>query len=73
MIAEFLKSQTGVILISIIWALGLSTLFKKSCEGNQCKVFTYKGPPQNETTGIWSFDEKNTSCYKLTPHTVTCQ
>lgn len=72
MIAEFLKSRVGVILLSIIWGLGLATLFKKSCEGRNCHVIEYRGPISKETSGVWSADMKGNKCYKLKSYLVDC-
>jgi len=40
------KSKTGSIIISIIWGLGLATLFRKVCKGDQCVIV--KGPMSSE-------------------------
>jgi len=72
MISEFFKSRSGVILISIIWALGLSTLFRKSCEsGSNCQVITFRGPSNKEASGVWNYGTK--PCYKLNPYVVDCK
>ena len=38
MINDLISSRQGVIIISIIWGLGLSALFRKVCKGRDCIV-----------------------------------
>lgn len=45
-IKKWLHSHTSKYIISIILGLGLSTLFRKECKGEQCIFFT--SPPINE-------------------------
>lgn len=72
MINEFLKSKVGVIIISIIWGLGLATLFKKSCDsGSNCKVIEYRGPTTEESQGVWRNGDNQ--CYRLKPYLVDCK
>ncbi len=70
MISEFLKSHTGIIILSIIWGLGLATFFKKSCEGGNCNVIEYKGPSTREAKQVWDYGDNK--CYKLRPKIVDC-
>ncbi len=65
-IRAFLNSRTGTILVSILLGLGLSTLFKMSCDNRSCMV--YKAP---------SFDKKkfiryNKKCYEPKEQMETC-
>lgn len=65
-IRKFLASRTGVIIVSILLGLGLSTLFKMSCDSRSCIV--YQAP---------SFDKKkiiryNKKCYEPKEHMETC-
>lgn len=39
---RFFNTETGKIIISILLGLGLATLFRKSCEGQNC--LSFKGP-----------------------------
>lgn len=71
MIKEFLTSRVGIIFVSIIWGLGLSTLFKKSCEGTNCKVIEYHGPPVDQSKHHWSYGKGD--CYQWHPYVVDCQ
>ena len=45
-IKKWLHSNTSKYIISIILGLGLSTLFRKECQGEDCIIFT--SPPINE-------------------------
>lgn len=73
MIKEFLKSRSGVVILSIIWGLGLATLFKKSCEGNNCRIIEYRGPTTKEVSGHWQYGGPDSDCYKLQPYIVSCK
>jgi hypothetical protein len=69
---DFFRSRTGIIILSIIWGLGLSTLFRKSCDfGESCKVIEYRGPPSSLNNKIWNYGDP-TKCYKLNPEIVKC-
>ena len=50
-IGRLFTSNTGRILVSIIWGLGLAALFKKACEGRNCQVIQYQGP-NHEGQGV---------------------
>jgi len=71
MIDKFLKSQVGIIIVSIVWGLGLATLFKKSCEGNNCRIITYKGPDVSNKEYHWKYDGDE-KCYQWQPHLTKC-
>lgn len=71
MLDIFLKSTAGRVIISIIWGLGLATLFKKVCEqGEDCRPIEYRGPTQAELNGVFTFG--NGQCYKIEPYVVSC-
>jgi hypothetical protein len=72
MFDTFLKTKVGIIIISIIWGLGLATLFKRSCNGNNCKVIEYRGPPITNKEYQWQYDGDD-KCYKWTPYLTTCK
>jgi hypothetical protein len=68
---EFLHSKVGRIIISILWGLGLATIFRKTCRNNRCIVIN---SPNKE------FIEKNTfnyegsdKCYKYEPEIKNCK
>ena len=68
-IDDFIGSKKGRIIISIIWGLGLATLFRKVCKGRNCIVL--RAPDPNEIKGkIYRFDDK---CYKFDPKITTCK
>jgi hypothetical protein len=65
-IKKFLDSRTGIILVSILLGLGLSTLLKMSCDNRSCIV--YQAP---------TFDKKkiiryNKKCYEPKAQVETC-
>lgn len=68
MIGEFLKSRVGIILLSIIWGLGLSTLFRKPCEKKDCTIVRFQGPTKDLLNKIWTYGDHK--CYKLEPYIV---
>ena len=68
MISEFLKKRETKIVLSIIWGLGLSCLFKKVCKGRNCLV--YSAPDPNKIkNNIYMFDNK---CYKYNTQNTIC-
>lgn len=68
---EFFKSRVGIVIISIVWGLGLATLFKRSCEGKDCKVIEYHGPPIKDVEHHWQYDG-DTKCYRWVPYVTKC-
>lgn len=65
---EKLRSDTGRIILSIIWGLGLAMLFRRVCKGRNCIII--KGPKPSEMEGkIYKFNNK---CYKYTSETTHC-
>lgn len=71
MISEFIRSRTGVIILSIVWGLGLSTLFRKACQGRHCHVIVYNGPDPNEVKNT-TYDYGTGQCYKYEPIISDC-
>ena len=65
-IKKMLESQTGIIIFSIVLGLGLSTIFKACCDGNNCIV--YKGP-DFDTKKIVKYNGK---CYEPNEQIQTC-
>ena len=51
---KFLHSQSGKILISILWGFGLACLFRKVCRGRNCII--YNAPDPNEIKKIFGED-----------------
>lgn len=65
---NFLRSDYGKIVISIILGFGLSTLFRKSCSTKKCMKFV--GPSLDKIKGqTFEYDDK---CYQFTPKSATC-
>lgn len=59
-INEFLKSNLGKSVVSVILGFGLATLFYNSCKDEKCLRFV--GPPPDEIKGkVFRFDDK---CYR---------
>jgi uncharacterized protein (AIM24 family) len=76
MIEEFLKSQVGIVMISIIWGLGVASLFQRSCEGSGCKVVEFRGPPVETIKKYkWVYDPttKVKKCHSVQPYISSCQ
>jgi hypothetical protein len=72
MLDRFLNSRVGIIIISIIWGLGLATLFKSSCQGNDCKIIEYRGPPTSNAEYYWKYDG-DANCYQWVPYLAKCE
>ena len=65
---KFLKTDTGKIVIGIIWGLGLACLFRQTCVGRKCIV--YKAPnPTKVMSNVYSYNNK---CYKYVTETTKC-
>lgn len=71
MIEEILKTRVGVIIISVIWGLGLSTLFRKACKGRTCQVIKCVGPNPDEIKNTY-YNYGTQNCYKYTPIISKC-
>lgn len=67
--SNILKGRDTKIIISILWGIGLASLFRSVCKGRNCIV--YKAPSPEMIKGkIFKFDNK---CYNYTPRMVECQ
>jgi len=67
-IENLVNNQLGKIIISIIWGLGLSALFRKVCTGRNCIII--KSPDLGAfKDSIYYFDGK---CYTFTPKITKC-
>ncbi len=65
---EFFNTKTGQVLLSIIWGLGLATMFRRVCTGRNCIVI--RGPPSNLVSNtIYGYKDK---CYSYTPYISQC-
>ena len=65
-IKKMLGSRKGIIMLSIILGLGLSCIFKMSCDNRSCIV--YKAPDYSEKKIV----KYNNKCYKPTENMETC-
>jgi hypothetical protein len=66
---SFIDSNVGRIIISVVWGLGLSALFRRACNGRKCIVV--KGPkPSQFENKIYGFNNK---FYTYQPYSVTCK
>ena len=66
---NFLNTDTGIKFVSIIFGLGLASLFRKTCSENNCIIV--KGPPYKQIENkIYSFDGK---CYKYNTLATSCK
>jgi len=70
MVEDFFKSRIGILFISIVWGLGLATLFRKSCDGINCKVIEYHGPNIEDRNAYWRYG--NEECYQWSPYIISC-
>lgn len=71
MFDKLFKTNTGIILLSIIWGLGLSTLFKYSCNGKDCKIIEYIGPNPDKIENS-TFKYGTNDCYRFKPLISDC-
>jgi len=66
---NILKSRDVKIVFSIIWGLGLASLFRRVCKGRNCIIYRAPSP---ETIGGKTFGF-NSKCYNYVPRLVKCQ
>lgn len=64
-----LKTKQGILILSIIWGLGISCLFKQVCRGRDCIVI--KAPnPYKVQKGTYMHKGK---CYNYVPYSTVCE
>ena len=68
MIKDFLNTNTGQIIVSIILGLGLATIFRKVCSGNSCIVV--QGPKKSDIDKYYY--KVNGDCFKYSPYAAPC-
>jgi hypothetical protein len=62
------QSKLAKIILSILWGLGISTLFRKMCKDRDCIIF--RAPdPKEVADGTYGF-EKN--CYQFESELTRC-
>lgn len=67
-VSNFTSTDQGKIILSIIWGMGLSALFRRACKGRSCIIM--KGPkPAEMNNKIYKFDDK---CYKYSSMNTRC-
>jgi|UniRef100_A0A6C0BKB6 hypothetical protein len=71
MFLEFFQTPIGIIILSVIWGLGLSTLFRKACQGRHCQVLVYQGPDPKEIADTY-YNYGTDACYQYIPVISTC-
>ena len=62
----FKDEKINIYLISIIWGLGISTLFRKICDDNRCIVVKAPNLVQNNK-------KINGKCYEFVKEEVKCE
>ena len=65
---KLINTDTGIILISILWGFGLSCLFRKVCKGRSCIVL--QAPIIDKIQG--KIYEHDGSCYRYLPKKSEC-
>jgi hypothetical protein len=65
-VKNFIGSEKGVFILSIVLGIGLACIFKMSCDSQNCIV--YKGPDYSEKKII----KYNNKCYEPNEHMETC-
>ena len=64
----FKDKRTNTIILSIIWGLGVATIFRKVCNNNKCIVI--KAPEgmkdyyQEKGNICYRFERNNTECFQ---------
>ena len=68
-ISKFINSDEGSKFVSIIWGIGLATLFRHACVGRNCIII--RGPDPNDLkNNNYKFNKK---CYKYDAYAVSCK
>ena len=67
-VRQFLDSERGSIMMSVIVGLGLAVMFRKACKGYGCYIV--RGPPPRDLDKyVYRQDGR---CYKYTPVNTSC-
>ena len=67
-IKDITNNYLGRVIISIIWGLGLATLFRRACKGRNCIII--KAPdPKEIKNSTYRFNDK---CYTFKSTAVSC-
>lgn len=63
------KNPNVRIIFSIVWGIGLASLFRRVCKGRNCII--YRAPSPNDILGkTFGFNNK---CYNYKPRMVKCE
>lgn len=65
---NFINSQSGKYIMSMLLGFGLATLFRQICTGKNCLRF-YAPPLEEIDDQTYNFDDK---CFKLQKTAVKC-
>lgn len=65
-VQRMMKTETGVLVASVMLGLGIAGLFKMSCDSRSCLVF--KGPDLSEKKIV----NVNGKCYDVAEEIVDC-
>ena len=68
MIDKLFKTKSGIIMVSILWGLGLSCMFRQVCKGRGCIVIRAPNPKDVIDT-VPGF---NNNCYKYSIQNTLC-
>jgi hypothetical protein len=66
-LSNYVHTPIGKIVISVLFGIGLASLFKDDCRGKHCAVKI--GPTLDELKQTYKLDGK---CYKVVTEPVTC-
>ena len=67
-ITKIIDNKTGANIISILWGLGLATIFRQACINRNCIII--KGPSISEIeSNTYKFNNK---CYEYKSHKTGC-
>ncbi len=69
MISDFINSEAGGIIISIVWGLALAVLFRRVCSDRAC-ITIYGPPPEAVRKKKVRWNDK---CYVIEPREASCQ
>ena len=65
---KFVHTSTGKIIMSVLLGLGLASLFRTVCKGNNCRIF--RAPPLDDLNN--KIYKSNGKCVKYVPVTTKC-
>lgn len=68
---NLMYTERGKIILSIIFGLGIATLFRNFCSGKNC--YDFIGPQHKDfENSIYSYDSNNEKCYKVEQKITSC-